>query len=290
MKPWLTKTLLYGGIGARRYYRVTTSGDSYVLMDAGDDRLAVALFKTRSLQWGNLNLRAPSINVADESAGSVLMEDFGDRHLLAALTNDTADALYATAMCDLQQLQGADRSVFDDFPWGAYQEKLQRAAQHVPLSQRRRWYSLCDQLVLEVKSQPQVVCHHDFHAMNIMCLPGDVLGYLDFQDLSLGPLTYDLASLLMDCYIEWPYERVCAWRDAFFDHLRDKRGMSRAHFCRTFDLTALMRHLRCYTLFVAREKRDKRLPYADYIKRSGQYITRACDAYPEYEGLRLEGL
>ncbi len=34
------------------------------------------------------------------------------------------------------------------------------------------------------------------------------VGILDFQDAFIGPVTYDLASLLRDCYIDWPQERV----------------------------------------------------------------------------------
>ncbi len=70
--------------------------------------------------------------------------------------------------------------------------------------------------------QPTVCVHRDFHSRNLMLTERGNPGILDFQDAVLGPVSYDLVSLLKDCYIDWPRSRVVDWAMGYFN----RRGRS----------------------------------------------------------------
>ncbi|MCA9226127.1 MAG: phosphotransferase, partial [Planctomycetales bacterium] len=88
--------------------------------------------------------------------------------------------------------------------------------------------------------QPRVWMHRDYHSRNLMVTAHRNPGILDFQDAVRGPLTYDLVSLLRDCYIRWPRERVRAWALDHRARLRElgmtALGADEAQFLRWFDL------------------------------------------------------
>jgi aminoglycoside/choline kinase family phosphotransferase len=67
--------------------------------------------------------------------------------------------------------------------------------------------------------QEQVFVHRDYHSRNLLVGAPGAPGILDFQDAVRGPLTYDLVSLLRDCYIAWPEERVYAWVEDYRQRL-----------------------------------------------------------------------
>src|ERR1700731_2934822 len=68
-----------------------------------------------------------------------------------------------------------------------------------------------ENLVRAATSQPATFVHRDYHSRNLLVTAQDNPGILDFQDAVWGPVTYDLASLLKDCYIAWPAPRVRDW-------------------------------------------------------------------------------
>ncbi len=71
-------------------------------------------------------------------------------------------------------------------------------------AQQSLWLETRQMLVDSALSQPQVFVHRDYHSRNLMVVEQNNPGILDFQDAVSGPITYDLVSLLRDCYIAWP--------------------------------------------------------------------------------------
>ena len=67
---------------------------------------------------------------------------------------------------------------------------------------------LCADLVSSAHSQAQVIVHRDYHSRNLMVIENKKLAVIDFQDAVIGPVTYDLVSLLKDCYVRLPTELV----------------------------------------------------------------------------------
>jgi N-acetylmuramate 1-kinase len=126
--------------------------------------------------------------------------------------------------------------------------------------------------------------HRDYHSRNLMFMDGANPGVLDFQDAVIGPITYDLASLLRDCYIDWPAHRVHAWRESYRDALLeagllDDRGVER--FKRWFDLMGMQRHLKAIGIFARLNIRDGKPGYLQDIPRTLNYVTEAGRDYPE---------
>src|SRR5258707_3480511 len=101
-------------------------------------------------------------------------------------------------------------------------------------------------LVDAAVSQPFCFVHRDYHSRNLLVTPRNNPGILDFQDAVWGPVTYDLASLLKDCYIAWPPARVREWALDYRDKLLAAGFALRAdpeRFMRWFDLMGLQRHI-----------------------------------------------
>jgi aminoglycoside/choline kinase family phosphotransferase len=144
-------------------------------------------------------------------------------------------------------------------------------------------------LVDSAQRQPQVFVHRDFHSRNLLLpvSPEAGPGVIDFQDAVRGPVTYDLVSLLRDCYIVWPDARVYAWADAFRERL-EAAGMrcgSPAAFRRAFDLMGLQRHLKVLGIFCRLWYRDRKSGYLGDLPRVWAYVREVGRRHPETEGL-----
>ena len=149
------------------------------------------------------------------------------------------------------------------------------------------WQTSTDYLVKNALEQPQVFVHRDYHSRNLMVLPNNNPGILDFQDAVEGPLTYDLVSLLKDCYVTWPREQVDAWRQSFYAGLdaavRD--SIDDAQFKRYFELMGVQRHLKAAGIFARLNHRDGKPDYLNDIPRTLGYVTEVCSRYSELEDL-----
>jgi aminoglycoside/choline kinase family phosphotransferase len=116
-----------------------------------------------------------------------------------------------------------------------------------------------------------------------MILEGDSPGVIDFQDAVIGPITYDLVSLLRDCYIAWPVQQIEQWRLSYFARLQQAGlvNCSPTQFNRWFDLMGLQRHLKAIGIFSRLHLRDNKSSYLGDIPRTLNYVTQVCCAYPE---------
>ena len=127
-------------------------------------------------------------------------------------------------------------------------------------------------------AQVQVTVHRDFHARNLMICADDSLGIIDFQDAVIGPITYDLVSLLRDCYIVWPSELINDWCHEFYELLsRNKPDVVKhvgdyKRFKEDFDLMGLQRHLKVAGIFARLSLRDGKHGYLADIPRTLEYI------------------
>ena len=100
----------------------------------------------------------------------------------------------------------------------------------------------------------------------------------------LGPVTYDLASLLRDCYIAWPIERVGAWVENYRQRLAGAGivNVDSAHFRRWFDLIGLQRHIKVLGLFCRLNYRDGKPAYLRDLPLVLNYVLTVADSYPEF--------
>ena len=131
-------------------------------------------------------------------------------------------------------------------------------------------------------AQAQVVVHRDFHARNLMRLDDGSLGTIDFQDAVIGPITYDPVSLLRDCYLRWPAERVAAWSLAHREALAG-RGVAvpaEEAWLADFDWMGLQRHTKVLGIFARLYRRDGKAGYLPDLPRVIAYVREVLSRYP----------
>jgi aminoglycoside/choline kinase family phosphotransferase len=244
-------------------------------------------------------VRTPEVHAVDTDRGFVLLGDFGNRSYLDELDEDTAESLYGDAMASLLVLQQGVTVASVDLP--SYDERLLRTE----LGIFREWFlerwlglalsaeesATIDQawaaLVGSALEQPRVCVHRDYHSRNLMVTDEANPGVLDFQDAVVGPITYDLASLLRDCYIAWPMDRVYAWMESYQKSLLATKLLEESdveRFRRWFDLMGMQRHLKAVGIFSRLNIRDGKPGYLKDIPRTLRYVTEVGRNYPELAG------
>ena len=117
--------------------------------------------------------------------------------------------------------------------------------------------------------QPRRFMHRDYHSRNLLIAKRNNPAIIDFQGAMLGPITYDLASLLRDCYIAWPIERVDASVEAYRQRLIDAQmvDVDARQFRRWFDLIGLQRHIKVLGIFCRLWYRDGKAGYLTDLPR-----------------------
>ncbi|MGI9271623.1 MAG: aminoglycoside phosphotransferase family protein [Woeseiaceae bacterium] len=283
----------------RRYFRLQTGSHSFIVMDAPPEQEDCTPFLRIATQLEAMQLNAPRIIEANIEQGFLLLTDLGSQLYLDELTErpDSAPQLYGDAMRALAKMQMNGTAYQATLP--PYDEKLLRfelslfhdwlCEKHIGIEfsadDEAQWQSLCDVLVANALDQTQVFVHRDFHSRNLMRSGSDEPGILDFQDAVEGPYTYDLVSLLKDCYVRWPSAQIREWALAFYAMLESD---TRAHadaavFFRQFELMGVQRHLKAAGIFARLNHRDGKPGYMADIPRTLQYIVDLRSDYPELD-------
>jgi len=295
---------LAGDASFRRYFRLHAEGTPYVLMDAPSLKETCQTFVAIAHAFQRLGLSVPTIHAADPDQGFLLLSDFGSQQLLDVLSDQTADDYYQRAFQDLLILQRCRHEQIIDYTLPSYDEALYRLEfdlftnwyleRHLGASlsttDHKRLDRVKNLLIESALSQPQVCVHRDYHSRNLMVLPDGRLGILDFQDAVWGPITYDLISLLRDCYITWPDEQVRAWIRAFHQRLVEAELLNQddpADFLQCCDWMALQRHLKCLGIFARLHYRDNKGAYLQHIPSVLAYIRSVCHRYSEFSDLEM---
>lgn len=308
LKAWLCDVLdasaalqpLAGDASFRRYFRVNCGDKNYIAMDAPPDREDCHPFVAIAKAFHALGLSVPMIHEFNAQQGFLLLSDLGDRLFLDVLNAETADALYQQAIDDLLVIQscrdvpGHVLPYFDEALYlremRLFQEWYLAKWHGVVLSsdQQAVLDDIYRRLIQKAQSQPEVCVHLDYHSRNLMVLQSGQTGILDFQDAREGPITYDLVSLLRDCYIDWPADQVERWA-LLYQKKALEAGLLQEEdaqqFLEWFDWMGVQRHLKCMGIFVRLKLRDKKPDYLQYIPRITRYIRDVCERTPELSGL-----
>jgi N-acetylmuramate 1-kinase len=281
----------------RRYFRVTRDADSYIVMDAPPAKEDSAPFVKVARMLAGMNLNVPIILARDMERGLLMLSDLGSRQYLDELpAPGAADRLYADALAALRTMQTADATISRDLP--RYDRPLLMREmellpewflhRHLGLSidarERSLLDTLFDALARAAAEQPAAFVHRDYHSRNLLVTANDNPGILDFQDAVWGPVTYDLASLLKDCYIAWPPARVRAWVLEYREKLLEDGfalDANPAQFLRWFDLIGLQRHIKVLGIFARLFYRDGKPQYLKDLPRTLDYVRDTAANYPE---------
>ncbi|MCG8426327.1 MAG: phosphotransferase [Chromatiales bacterium] len=307
LEEWLTNSvglagfaieLASGDASFRRYFRVTLAdGSTRIAMDAPPVHEDCEPFVAVAGQLERFGLNIPTIFAADTHNGFLLLKDLGSEHYLDLLSAQNVDRLYGDALGALVTLQACVPG--DDLP--AYDEVLlrremalfpdwllrQQLALELSGQEQQMLKETFDGLVANALEQPQVCVHRDYHSRNLLVASPNP-GIIDFQDAVYGPVTYDLVSLLRDCYIRWPIEQVEAWALGYYELARQSgvlRSEDEAHFLRWFDLMGVQRQLKASGIFARLNQRDGKPGYLKDIPRTLGYILDVAPKYPQLAGL-----
>jgi len=290
----------------RSYWRVRSAGSgARIVMDAPPDKENLGPWLDIAARLRACGLHAPEVFAVDRDHGFVLMEDLGTRTYLPELNEASADALYGEALDALAQMQaGADARGLPGYDRTLLVSELERMPEWF-LGHHLGFTPSCDEwdiveaaftfLVNAALEQPQAFLHRDFHSRNLLIVEGDAHagnaalrtspGIIDFQDALRGPVTYDLVSLLRDCYIEWDAARVETWMESHRQRLRHAHvidaGVDHARFRRWFDLAGLQRHLKVLGNFTRLWYRDGKPQYLADLPLVWRYVTQVARGYPE---------
>ncbi|MBF0212750.1 MAG: phosphotransferase [Magnetococcales bacterium] len=292
-----TLTQVAGDASFRRYFRVDSSRGRSILMDAPPEKEDSAPFLDIARFLRSHGIPAPEVLADRLEQGYLLLEDFGDLTYLKALESGaSAEVLYRAAVETLATLQATP----EDGACIAHRRPFDRAMLRRELALFTDWYveGICkrpitledrsafdgvfDRLLDGILVQPWTLVHRDYHSRNLMWRDGQV-GVLDFQDAVMGPITYDLASLLRDCYVAWdaPFrERVMGWW--FADpRIQARYGVDWSTFRRDLEWMGIQRNLKAIGIFGRLSLRDGKHGYLNDIPRTLGYVRETLPAHPE---------
>lgn len=279
----------------RSYWRLRDGAHSWIVMDAPTAHEDCAPFIDIAGRLLSAGLQAPQVLAQDLQQGFLLLTDLGTRTYLPELHATSVDALYGDALRALQRMQlvrSADLPVYDE-------ARLTTELELFPvwfLQRHLGWGEDCPgwdrielvfmRLLAAAQEQPKCFVHRDFHSRNLMILEQDNPGILDFQDALVGPLTYDLVSLLKDCYVRWPDAQVYTWAEQYRQQL-GATGVSvpePTRWRRWFDWMGVQRHLKVLGIFARLNYRDGKSAYLADLPRVLSYVLDTCSRYGELAG------
>jgi len=282
----------------RRYFRYGTSEVSYILVDAPPSTEKNQEFIDYSIYYAAQGLDVPRVLFYDLEQGFMCLTDLGSQTLLPLLQQGQLH-WYKQAIKQLDLVANVESrapvihydAAFFNLELGLFDQWFCQKLLALPAAvcAQDEVDDCLELLVSSAIMQPQVSVHRDFHSRNIMVRDELSLAIIDFQDTVVGPLTYDLASLLKDCYLKLTDDdRDQLLRQAFtqFSHSQ-QLTCSFELFKQWFDFMGLQRHLKVCGIFSRLSLRDGKHHYLADLPLVIAYIEQTCREYPELAALRL---
>jgi len=292
---------LTGDAGFRQYFRVTVPGGTTVIAVNAPPNLSNNLgFVSISNVLSHHRVNVPKVLSFDEQQGFMLLDDLGERQFYDVLGQENLVAWYKKAIDELVKISGINCSKchvelpeYDDqfvlTELTIFVEWLVEKYLSISLTQTER-QNLSDcfsVLTRNVAQQPKVFMHRDYHSRNLMVVNGD-LAVIDFQDAVHGALTYDIVSLLRDCYKKLDKTVVDELLDYYFSQLQSQDTTShlvgdieRVNLQRWFDLMGMQRHIKASGIFARLALRDNKFGYLKDIPLTLDYIVEVSAHYSE---------
>jgi aminoglycoside/choline kinase family phosphotransferase len=303
----------------RRYFRAPCQpgsawGDSesglasVILMDAPPDKEPLDAFLKTADLFEAAGVQVPQRLAINQAQGFLLLSDLGQTPYLAALQSDdlarsgrdtqiTASLLYREAWQAMVRWQSwslaqgpetlglphynadklmAEMQLFEDWYVGRHMGSSLTNDEKNQLNKLMQW------LTQSALAQPQVMVHRDYHSRNLMLTSKHNPGIIDFQDAVIGPISYDLVSLLRDAYIYWDEAQQLDWAIRYWQDARSA-GLpiadDFADFWRDFELMGLQRHLKVLGIFARLFHRDGKENYLKDLPQVLQYTRSVANRY-----------
>ena len=285
---------LAGDAGFRRYFRVNAK-PSVIAVNSPPKKEKNAEYVGLSLFLQSQGLITPKIHAVNFTHGYMLVEDFGCTLFSQQLELVDPNALYDQAETELLKIQTATEKApaiphHDDTKidqeLALFEQWFLNSLLNYQLNKDEK--ALLASFFATIKSmakeQPQVIIHSDYHSRNLMIIDQGKLGIIDFQDAMLGAITYDLVSLLKDCYVCWPESWVIERALGFKKHLESAgllADIADSQFLKWFDFMGLQRHIKVLGIFSRLALRDSKRGYLKDIPLVAHYCLEASSKYPQ---------
>lgn len=300
IKAWLdglayknyTLEAIPGDASFRKYYRLNLENESFIVMDSSLDKESMYPFIDISVRLLKAKVEVPRILSQNIQEGFLLLTDLGTQHLADMLSPMSVKLLYMKGVSEIIKMQNIDTEGMDVYDRDFFHSEMnlmeewylrQHKSTFLTEEELQSLDNILNIILDEVFSQPQgLFVHRDFHSRNIMLVKGKLF-IIDYQDAKVGPLTYDLVSILKDVYVEYDSELINEMALEF----KELKGLdvSDEEFFRWFDFMALQRHLKILGIFSRLNIRDKKSRYLEDIPLTLKYILEVCDKYDELKPL-----
>lgn len=279
----------------RKYYRLTHQDKTVIVMDSSLELDSLSPFLDVTTRLLNTSVKAPHILEQNTEDGFLILEDFGNVQLLDILDTSNFQMHYKKSINEILKMQNTQTKslplydkTFLHFEMDLMQEwflekKLSYTLKKKEKELIKEALNAISEVVLQ---QPQdVFVHRDFHSRNIMLTPRDEIGVIDYQDAMSGAITYDLVSLLKDCYISFDRVEI----ESLALYFRDKKGLdvSDALFLKWFDFMGLQRHIKVLGIFSRLSIRDAKDAYLKDIPLVLKYTIETALHYEATKELAL---
>jgi aminoglycoside/choline kinase family phosphotransferase len=280
---------LAGDASFRHYDRLMLDGGMAVLMDAPPPKEDVRPFVRIARHLKELGLSAPDLLAVDEENGLLLLEDLGDATYTRLLDADHDEtALYRLATDVLAEIAAHPQAVLAGTPPYDDGRLLTEAClltdwympamtgRETGADVRAEYVEIWTRLFPIARMVPDTLVLRDFHVDNLMLLdrPGlPACGLLDFQDAVIGPITYDLMSLLEDARRDIDPVMAELMKGRFLKRFPD---MDRSVFEASWAVMAAQRHAKVIGIFTRLCKRDGKPGYLVHIPRVWRLLDGAC--------------
>ena len=280
----------------RTYHRLFLKNKTFIVMDAPPEQENCKVFIKITKKLRACDVNVPIIHNVNIEQGFLLLSDLGNDLYLNKLNKSSIYELYSDALSTLVSIQVLvnvggvdeyDKSLLIS-EMNLFREWLIEKHLNIKLSdsQVKILTTLFDLLVNNALQQPKVFVHRDFHSRNLMVTKENNPGVIDYQDAVYGPISYDLVSILKDCYIKWPKEEIDKWIDFYLNKLYEEKAqhrINRDEFVRWFDLMGVQRHLKASGIFARLSHRDGKHNYLEDIPRTLSYILDLKETYEELQ-------
>ncbi len=280
----------------RSFYRLVTQSGSWVLMVSPPELEKNDQFLRIAKLFSSHHLPVPTQISHDTALGCYLMNDLGEIHLAQTYTTPAQPAAMTTAINVIHDIAIIQHPDLPNYSQSQFFNELdlfnewflQALLQTNPA---REDYAVTFQLlVAATQEQPQSCIHMDYHSRNLLYNQG-ALGIVDFQDARKGPRLYDIATLLHDCYHEFPAPQVKYWLNVFLQHpsaMVDFAHIEPKQIEYWFTFTAIQRLLKAIGIFSRLHLRDSKSSHLVHILPVLKRTASLCQGYAELSSLNMQ--
>lgn len=301
--------LLTGDASQRKYYRITSlSKESHILMvcDPFDSQEDYPFLSVQRHFLKN-SVNVPKVINTDSSHGMILLEDLSDctleKRFLDSKDPDLIKSYYQQSLKELVKIHykstedKADFSGFHtQFDTESFISEMNFTVKHLlndickfepDVQQAKNLSEIFKHICEQLDKEPKFICHRDYHSRNLMLKDSKVY-VIDFQDARMGPIQYDLVSLLRDSYTHLNSEMESELLTYYLDLRKvcDQPPLNLNHFYKIYELQTIQRCFKACGSFASFYNLREDKGYLKYIPPTLKTVEKSLSEFPEYRSFQ----